>query len=409
MVRLLRLLRGYVIFSVTGSYPEKFINICTYNGVSVWGVKSREGVVYCCTMASNYKTIRKLSHRTSAKIRVKNKKGLPFILHRNRNRSGLLIGAVLFLAIMKLLSLFVWTFDISGSQNVSYNQAKEVMEQVGIYEGVYGKFESLNNIRNKAMILLGDVSWLSLNIDGSHGEITIEDSVQKGDIVDKSTPVNIKAKCDAQILRVDAYSGAAVVQSGDAVVKGNLLISGVVENELGGISLVNSEGVVWAKTEREECFTVSKRQTCLHLTDNKIQRYSFNIFNFTVPLSFSGKDCGKSYLYFVDENRAEFNGNTASISLIKENIMPFEYESIEVDGQLSEKQLNKDMMLTELFAYNDKKITNRTVKMTDDDDCFNYYVKYECEEDIGEKSEIFIDNNFDIDNDSLESTDTDSE
>ena len=409
MIRLLRLLRGYVVFAVSGSCPEKFINICTYNGVSVWGVKSREGVVYCCTMASNYKIIRRLSHRTSAKIRVKKKRGLPFVLHRNRNRAGLLIGAVLFLVIMKVLSLFVWTFDISGSQNISYNQAKEVLEEVGIYEGVYGDFESLNNIRNRAMILLGSVSWLSLNIDGSHGEIAIDDSVLKGDIVDKSVPGNIKAECDAQILRVDAYSGAPVVQSGDAVVEGNLLISGVVENELGGISLVNPDGVVWAKTEREESFSISKQQSFLCLTDSRLKRYSCHLFNLTIPLSFSVQNCGENYLYFTNENRAEFHGSTASISIIGEDIIPFEMKDITIESRTAERQLETDMMLRELFAYNDKKITNRTVETSIDDDSYNYYVKYECEEDIGVKSEILVDSHFDIDNESLESADTDSE
>lgn len=409
MVRLLRLLRGYVVFAVTGSYPEKFINICTFNGVNVWGVKSREGVVYCCTLASNYKTVRILSRRTSAKIRVKRKRGLPFILLRNKKRSGLLIGAVLFIAILKILSMFVWTVDISGSENISYNYAKDVMKQVGVYEGVYGNFESLTNIRTKALLSFENVSWLSVNVDGSYGEVSMSESVQKGNITDNSLPSNIKAECDAQILRVDAYSGSPAVKSGDAVVKGNLLISGVIENELGGISLVNSDGVVWARTERVENLSLKKKQSFTDCSDKLKCRYSFRLFNMIIPISYCNLDCNNNYFYFTDERKAEFNEKTASISLIKQSILDYDKQSVNINKIDVEKQLKAEIMLTELFSYNDKKIINRSIETEIDEDCYKYNIMYVCEEDIGIKSEILTDDQFKIDNESLENSDTDSE
>ena len=76
MVKLLRFLRGYIVFMVSGSYPEKFVNILTYNGVNVWGVRSKDGIVYCTTLAANYRHIRRLSRRTRNKIRIKARNSL---------------------------------------------------------------------------------------------------------------------------------------------------------------------------------------------------------------------------------------------------------------------------------------------------------------------------------------------
>lgn len=398
MVRLLRLLRGYVIFVISGSCPERFINICTYNGINVWGVKSREGEVYCCTLAANYRIIRKLSRRCSAKVRIKKKRGLPFIFNRNKNRVGLIIGAVCFLIIFKILSLFVWTVDIYGAQTISNYEARQVMESVGIYEGVYGKFESLKNIQTRAMIAFGNVSWLTVNINGSSGEVKISESVPKGEIVDKNTPCNIKAECDAQILRVDAYSGVSAVNSGDAVVKGNLLISGVVENEQGAVSLVHANGVVWAKTNRNELFTVSKNCGVISCAEMPETRYSCRLFNLIIPITGKSLSSNGNYFYFTNESKAEFNGAVASLSLITENIYSYENIAVSIDEQTARSQLDAEILLNELFNYNNKKITNRSIKSVIDDEYYIYEVSYECEEDIGVSHEILTDDNFSVDN-----------
>ena len=142
MVKLIRLFRGYVIFSIMGSYPERFVNTMICSGVNVWGVRSRNGVVYCCARASDYRFIKKLRHRTGSKIRVQRKRGLPFLLNRNKERVGLLLGVFCFIAVFKILSMFVWNVDLYGFENMSYNHAKDVMESVGVYEGAYGKWKS---------------------------------------------------------------------------------------------------------------------------------------------------------------------------------------------------------------------------------------------------------------------------
>lgn len=409
MVKILRLLRGYVVFMVTGSYPEKFVNICTYNGVNVWGVESKDGVVYCRTIAANYRVIRILSRRTSAKIRVKRKIGLPFILNKNRKRIGLPIGLVCFFVIFKVLSLFVWNFDIYGNVTISDTRAKNVLESIGVYEGVYGKFDSLKNLQTRAMIEFKNVSWITINIDGSKGEVKISELVEKGEITDETTPCNIKAEVDGRIIRVDAYSGASSVNSGDAVVKGNLLISGVVENEHGEVSLAHADGVVWAETNRVESFSVPKEQMSVTYDESCDKRYSCRLFNVVIPLRAKNFAADGSFLFFSDENKMEFRGETASVSLIEESIFHYDRRKINNTEQSAEKQFHAEMMLNELFNYGDKKIINRSIESTVDKNGFNYNVHYECEEDIGIQSDIIVEDNFIINNDSFNQSEQDSE
>ena len=398
MVKLLRFLRGYIVFIISGSCPEKFVNILTYNGVNVWGVQSRDGIVYCTTLAVNYKHIRRLSRRTSNKVRVKSKYGLPFFINRNKDRVGLPIGAVCFLLVFKLLSMFLWNIDIYGFTDISYNKAKSVMESVGIYEGAYAAFDSLNNIQTKAMIEFENVSWITVNVDGSKGEVNISEVTQKGGIMNADAHYNIKANVDAQIIRVDGYSGSAVVKSGDAVAKGNLLISGFVQTELGGTHLSTADGVVWAKTEHTESFSVPKTYTTAEYNPDSKCRYSCRLFNIVIPLKFDNYDTTDNHFSFVSEHKASFQDETASLSLINENVYFYDNDNITLNERTAENILKTEMLLNELFHYGDKKIISRTVESSVDDKNFNYTVKYNCEENIGEKSEIIIDDNFNISN-----------
>lgn len=394
---------------ITGSYPEKFVNLCIYNGVNVWGVQSKEGTVYCRTLASNYSTIRRLSRRTSAKIRIKRKVGLPFILRKNRDRVGIPIGIMCFLIIFKVLSLFVWNIDIYGFDNMSYTDARDVLQRVGVYEGARNSYESLKNIETKAMIEFGNVSWITVNIDGSRGDVKISETIKEGEILDDSKPCNIKADADGQIIRVDAYSGMAVVKRGDAVVKGNLLISGVVETELGGTHLEHSSGVVWARTSRNEIITIPKQLNAVNCRQDAENRYSLKLFNLVIPVSLKTLPNNGNYLSYIDETKASFRGERASVSLVKESIFPYEMNKISIDSTKAENLFKTEMLLKELFSYNDKKIISRNIENSTDNENYIYYVNYECEEDIGEKSDILLDDDFEINNTEKSDTDTDTD
>ena len=273
---------------------------------------------------------------------------------------------------------------------MSYNHVKDVMKSVGVYEGAYGNYESLKNIQTKAMIDFDNVSWITVNVDGSCAEVNISETEEKESVID-SSPCNIKAETDGQVIRVDAYSGMSAVKSGDAVVKGNLLISGVVETELGGTHLEHASGLVWARTERSERFIVEKNCGFSEYESNPSKRYSANIFNITVPLTFSHFSPERNYFNFIEENRAEFKGRSASVSLVGESVYFYDEKEIARSESLADEVFNAEMLLNELFCYGDKKIIDRAIMHSADKENYYYEVRYVCEEDIGESSEIIVD------------------
>lgn len=396
MIRILRFLRGYIYFSISGSLPEQFLNVLNAKGISVWNVKSYEGVIYCKTLALNYRYICRLSRNKNISVHVKKKRGLPFFFLKNKKRAGIPIGTVCFVLIFTFLSKFIWCINIYGYEKISYCNARSVMENLGVYEGTYGKFDSLINIQTKALMAFSDVSWITINTDGSTAEVKITE-MSRDNIQPKDKHYNIVSKYDGQIIRADVQKGMSYVQSGDAVVKGSLLIGGFVQTDLGSTILDTAQGVVLAKTFHEERFVIPKKYEFYKYEDSFVTRKNACLFGLRFPLDMRCTDCERNKISFLKENELDFKGKTAPVALIREHIFYIDNESVYTGEKLAENNFKAERLLCELFSYSDKKITGRNVTKSADDDNFYYDIKYSCEEDIGEMEEIILDDNFSYD------------
>ena len=68
LVRVLRSVLGYVEFEAFGGFAERFINLCTLNGINLWDVKN-DGVKVCaCTDFDGYKKMRKCARNSGMRL-----------------------------------------------------------------------------------------------------------------------------------------------------------------------------------------------------------------------------------------------------------------------------------------------------------------------------------------------------
>ena len=70
LIRLFRFLSGYVVFSGKGGFPERFINLCSMNGISLWDAKSSSGTLHAKTSIKGYKRLRPCAKKSGMKIRI---------------------------------------------------------------------------------------------------------------------------------------------------------------------------------------------------------------------------------------------------------------------------------------------------------------------------------------------------
>lgn len=76
---ILRMIRGYVDFSVSGKYPERFLNSAFKSGVKIWSQKSSGGKVTGKMYVGDYKRCRTKARKTGVRLKVLKRHGLPFL------------------------------------------------------------------------------------------------------------------------------------------------------------------------------------------------------------------------------------------------------------------------------------------------------------------------------------------
>ena len=76
-------LLGYLKIIVEGYYIERFINICKSKQITIWNLKRNNDIcLFLNVRIGEFKELRNVAKKTKCKIKIKSKKGMPFLLHK---------------------------------------------------------------------------------------------------------------------------------------------------------------------------------------------------------------------------------------------------------------------------------------------------------------------------------------
>lgn len=94
MTNILKFIKGYVVIRLGGYAPERFLNLCSHHHIILWGMRSVGTEYEMCVSIGGFRRLRPLVRKTRTKVVILERHGLPFILHRYRNRKLFAAGAV---------------------------------------------------------------------------------------------------------------------------------------------------------------------------------------------------------------------------------------------------------------------------------------------------------------------------
>ena len=79
----IRYLRGYVKIRVRGFSPERFLNMCSYHNIYIWGLSPvRNGYEMYLSIA-DFRRLKPLAKKTQTKISLTERWGFPFCKPRS--------------------------------------------------------------------------------------------------------------------------------------------------------------------------------------------------------------------------------------------------------------------------------------------------------------------------------------
>ena len=298
---LINRVRGQVWLRVTCSYPERVLNLCSARKLAFWDLEWEGAETFTCRMSrGDHRILSRAAEKLDCTIEIVRREGAPYTLAKLRHRQALAVGIAACGAAVLIGSFFVWDIQIAGNETVPREVILRSLENNGVHRGCFGFALNGEDIRNHVLLELEDVVWLAVNVRGCVARVQVVERVRGQDMVEDG-PANVVARRPGLVTRVEALGGQAAVVPGDTVTQGQLLISGAVDLDNGGLRWQHGMGRVWARTWYELTAQVplTVRQRGVPLSSRT--RYALDIGKKRIKLygkgSTLGGDCDKITQY----------------------------------------------------------------------------------------------------------------
>lgn len=381
---------GYLRINIEGYYIERFINICRKENIPVWNIKKEKEIRLAFNIKiKDFKKICKIAKTTKGKLKIKKKKGFPFILNRYRKRKIFAIFLILVIILIGMSSNYVWNIEVIEENGNNLENIMQNLNQSGLGVGKRKSEINTKEVINKVRLERNDVAWMGIELKGTNAIVKVVKSDEKPDIIDENEYCSIVADKAGIITKISAQDGTANVKVGDTINEGETLINGWVEGKYTGIRYVHAKGEIQAKVWYTKHKFIEYNTTEKRETGNQEEKYAIKFNNFKINL---GKGVSKFEIYDTIETENKFkifSDFYLPISIVKttnkeiENVQKkYNKEEAKMLGiKELEEELNNEIE-------NKDNIVNKNINTYENENGLDVYVTYEVLENIGTNEKI---------------------
>ncbi|MCQ2479365.1 MAG: sporulation protein YqfD [Clostridia bacterium] len=331
LLNFFRFFTGYVRFRAHGGFGERFLNLCSQNGIVLWDVETLDDGIYASASVSGYKKIRTAARNSGMTARIIKKHGLPFLIFRYRKRIGIPVGIAFFIICLSFLSTRIWLIDVDGNNRIPEEYIIAAVENAGIKIG--SSVFTADPV--KTALVAGNttegISDIKINIIGSRATIRIKEQEPSPEIVNTQGLYNVVATKDAQLIALEPYCGTPIAKVLNTVLKGEVLISGVVANKDESTHYTHASGYAVGRTETTIKSAVISDEI-FHKIESIKRRYTLSFLGIKIPL---GKGESNSTFLMKKEKFLSFSNKKMPVGILCD-----EYSSVTKNkASLTQKQL----------------------------------------------------------------------
>ena len=334
------------------------------------------------------KDIVKIAKQSKCRIKILNKKGMPFVFNRYKKRKiffGLLILIIILLGIS---SNFIWNVEIIEENGEQLENINQDVKKSGLETGVLKAKINTKEIINRIRLERNDIAWMGIELKGTNAIVKVVKAQEKPEIIDEEDYCNIVSDKAGIITKINAQNGTLAVKVGDTVNVGTSLINGWMEGKFTGIRYVHAKGEIEAKVWHTKNKLIPYNATERIETGNIENKYIIKINNFEINLS---KKLSKFEIYDTintEKNFKLFSDFYLPISLVKvtnKEIKEEKIEDLEKAKSLGIKELEEELN----NEIEDKeKIVNKIINTNERENGIEISVTYEVLENIGINEKI---------------------
>ena len=381
---------GYIRISIEGYFIERFINICKAKKIFLWNLnRENSSILHANISIKEFKEIKQIAKKTKCRIKIKGKRGIPFLLNKYKKRKIFLVMLFIIIISIIIMSNFVWNIEIKGNNEIPTEEILDILNKSGLTIGEFkGKIDT-KKIVNEIRLNRSDLAWIGINIQGTNAIVEVVEADKKPEIIDENDYCNIVSEKEGVIVKVDAANGTSLVKPGDVVKKGTILVGGWMEGKYTGTRYVHAQAKISAKvwyTAREK---VSFEETVDEKTGNEENKYGININNFQINFYKKLSNFENYDTISTSKKIKIFSDLYLPVSINK--ITTYETKKKEIKYSLEEaKQIATERAKKKLEETlgDEKNIANQTVNFYESEEAVEVEVTYEVLENIGTKEKI---------------------
>lgn len=294
--KLLHYIFGTVCVTVECRGVDKLLTTLVSKDIRIYNItkSSPTSLSFEC-YKKTYKKVKKVIDSEQNVTVLYKEQGLPSVFLRYKHRWGIAVGIGIYIVLFYVIGLFVWDIKVIGCESITEQEVMSRLAQNGFSVGVLKRGVDATVIENAFLYGNDKVSWISINIKGTSATVEIREKGRKVEYLDTSKPSNIYASRDGIIASVKAFMGYPVVNVGDTVTAGDIIVSGEYTDKYGKEYKLHSYAEIMAYTTHTKTVTVPYKTTEQQKTGKIKKYYKINLIRLSVPLYFNKKIIYNNY------------------------------------------------------------------------------------------------------------------
>lgn len=223
-------LAGLVCVEITSASPAEMLTQINNAEITLHDITYiSELTVKATVFRYDFQKLCALVERRTGKIKVLNRKGLYYSVQNLKRRPVLLVGITLLIILMLYLPTRVLFVAVEGNETVPQQLIIEKAEQCGIGFGASRREVRSERMKNALLSAIPDLQWAGVNTYGCVAVISVRERSVPDTTQQAGGFGNIIAMRDGVISEITVLKGNPLCKVGQAVKKGQVLVSGYTD------------------------------------------------------------------------------------------------------------------------------------------------------------------------------------
>ena len=359
--------KGYTVLEIESLCAERFFNLCANRGIRIHKLYPDGEKCIFTTSIDDYYKLKPIVKKTRPHIKMREKKGFPFMVDGVLKRQFFIAGIVLFAAVIMILGRFVWNIRLDGNHMNSDDTLYRYLRENGITYGTRISEIDCEELEAQIRRDFDNIIWVSAAVHGTSLDIDVrenQDETDYGKVTETTltTPSDIVSLYDGVVYDIVARSGTPVVKKADAVKKGDVLISGKVVTLDEAYQPIKEENVyadgdVRLLVEFSYNDILDRRYIKKEYSGHSYKSVDIRMFNFIMPFN----------MYNENYEYKDVVTNSSNLCLYQDFYLPFGADTtIHKEYTLKESLYTDEEMeniLEQNFTYYLQKIEEKGIQI----------------------------------------------